>query len=36
MMGVLQLMRIETDDAAVDRLVREGRDAALSLATRPW
>ncbi len=36
MMGVLQLMRIETDAAAVDRLVREGRDSALSLATRPW
>mgnify|MGYP002789578890 CR=1 FL=1 len=36
MMGVLQLMRIETDEAAVARLVREGRDAALSLANRPW
>lgn len=36
MMGVLQLMRIETDDAAAERLMREGRDAALSLALRPW
>lgn len=36
MMGVLQLMRIETDDAAAERLMREGREAALSLATRPW
>lgn len=36
MMGVLQLMRIETDDLAAERLMREGREAALCLATRPW
>lgn len=36
MMGVLQLVRIESDDAVADRLMREGRHAALSLATQPW
>lgn len=36
MMGTLQLMRIETDTAITDSLMREGRNAALSLATRPW
>ena len=36
MMGVLQLMRIETDEVAAERLMREGRDAAACLATRPW
>jgi TetR/AcrR family transcriptional repressor of nem operon len=36
MMGALQLMRIETDASTVDRLIREGREAVISLATRPW
>lgn len=36
MMGTLQLMRMETDPAAVERLRRSGRDAALQLASRPW
>ncbi|HEY8616411.1 TetR/AcrR family transcriptional regulator [Phenylobacterium sp.] len=36
MMGTLQLMRIETDPAVVERLVAAGRQAALRLATQPW
>lgn len=36
MMGILQLMRIETEDTAAERLMREGREAALYLAVRPW
>jgi hypothetical protein len=36
MMGVLQLMRIETSPDAIERLMHEGRTAALSLANQPW
>lgn len=36
MFGTLQLVRIETDPDAVQRLLRGGRDAALLLATQPW
>lgn len=36
MFGVLQLARIETDPQVVERLIKGGRAAALSLATQPW
>ncbi len=36
MMGTLQLMRIETDNAAAESLMNEGREAAFRLATRAW
>ncbi len=36
LMGTLQLVRIETDAAVVERLVAAGREAALLLARRPW
>lgn len=36
LMGTLQLIRIETDPAAVDRLIAGGRTAALQIASQPW
>ncbi len=36
MMGVLQLMRVETNPDTVGRLMHEGREAALHLAMRSW
>lgn len=36
MVGTLQIVRIETDPAIADRLIAQGRAAALSLALQPW
>ena len=36
MLGVLQLMRIETDPATAASLARAGRTAAMQLAHAPW
>lgn len=36
MAGTLQVARVETDDATVERLIAQGRTAALALAMQPW